>query len=123
MTTPFAFFLEWPEWPHFYAFVLFGGLVATFSDSWQLNGAAKYGGGIATRIKPFSLWIVFAGWFAFDQATRESLIANPLSFIAIIAVLIVAVLAVFFMNKCETSRAAFLFFLPALLASAAINLA
>jgi hypothetical protein len=122
-TTPVIFFLDWPSGPAFYWLVLFGGLVATFSDSWQLNGVAKYGGGIATRIKPFSLWIIFIGWFIFDQATRQDLMSDPLNFAAIVFVLIMAVLSVFFMNKCETSREAFLFFLPALIASAAINLA
>lgn len=120
--TPVVMLIDWPQSSVFYAIVLVGGLAAMFSDSWQMRGSALYGGGVTTRMKPFTLWLVFLLWFIFSTEYRELLLSDIPKCTAIVSVFIVAVLSASHMNKCEVSRKAFVYFLPAIFASTLINI-
>ncbi len=121
--TPMIFFVDWPTSPLFYAAACSSGFLCIYADSKNMQGSALFGGGVTTRLKPFTLWLLFALWLAFDPEHRDALFSNLPRFAAISATLVVSVYAASRLKKCEISKNAFLYFMPALAASVLINFA
>lgn len=119
--TPAVFFIEWPENPIFYLLPVLSAALSFYNDVRSHQVSAKFGGGLVNRLKPFSLWILFALWLAFDREYRVFLFQDHIRSTAIIAVMIISVLAATQLTKCTISKTAFLYFLPAILTSVGIN--
>jgi hypothetical protein len=120
--TPVLFFIDWVENPYFYVIVGLSGFVALFSDAWKVRGSARYGGGITTRMEPFDIWLVFIAWLAMDSVHRMELFQQPIKFTGIMVVFAVATIAVNILKKCDISKEAIVYFIPAILAGAALSL-
>ncbi len=119
--TPALFLIEWPEQPLFYVLPLISACFCLVADSRNMTGAMRFGGGVTTRLKPFSVWILFALWFAVDHDYRAALLADPLKAGIILALVCAASLITFRLARCAVSKDAMIFFMPALLASVGIN--
>lgn len=119
--TPAIFFIEWPTNPLFYLVAIIAGSICVYADSRNIQGSSIYGGGQTMRLKPFTLWLLFALWFIFDASHRQALLSDVPRFIGIIMTMGIAVLAASQLSKCTINKSAFFYFLPALFASVAIN--
>ncbi|MCB9988961.1 MAG: hypothetical protein H6868_06460 [Rhodospirillales bacterium] len=119
--TPALFFIEWPRQPLFYVLPVLSSFLSLYADTRYLQGSNQYGGGVLTRLRPVTLWALFALWFIFDSGERASLMADLPRFLSIIAVLFIAVFAAMRLAKCPVSTEAFLFFGPALFAAVFVN--
>ena len=115
---PLAFFIPWPDSPAFYVAVGVTVLLAVPADVRLMNVCAKYGGGVASRLKSLIVWMSFFLWFAFDPALPGQYAAHPLNTAVILAALGGCVFFASRQNKCPVNRAAFIYILPALLAYA-----
>src|SRR5688572_30286169 len=80
---PALFFIEWPTNPVFYILPLLTCALCFIADSKNMNGSARFGGGMTTRLKPFTLWLLFIAWLVFDSEHRAALMTEPIKFIAI----------------------------------------
>ena len=119
--TPAVLYMEWPESPYFYLFSVSAGILALFLDTGRLHGSAKYGGGITTRMRPLSLFMVFAIWLVIDADNRNELLSEPLKFTAITTILCIASGSLLLLKKSPVSKEALLYFLPIAMLAAAVS--
>ncbi|MAH05445.1 MAG: hypothetical protein VYC19_10230 [Pseudomonadota bacterium] len=110
--TPILPFLEWPAQPLFYVATLTTALIVSYSDTQNFAAASKFGAGVAIRMKPFIIWLVFLVWFILDSDTRSDLLSQPLVFSSVLVCLLIGALSASFMNRCPISRSALIFYLP-----------
>lgn len=111
--------VAWPEDPLFYAVVGTTVALVTFADIRTFDVAARYGGGMASRLQPLSVWGAFAFWLLLDPGAIGGYIAAPLNTLGILAALTGCVYFAIRMNRSPMNRAAFGEMVPALIAFAA----
>ncbi|MDD9901312.1 MAG: hypothetical protein OXT65_10065 [Alphaproteobacteria bacterium] len=109
---PFALLIPWPPEPAFYIIVFCTAGFAVWGDACYLNASAKYGGGVAARMMPYSIWGAFLLWIPFDLGILGRYAANPLNTAIILAALAGCVFFAQRQRKCEISRSALLDMIP-----------
>lgn len=106
--------LELPHDPLFYLAVLITVFAGTFSDIRSFDAAAKYGGGVVSRINPAIVWGAFLLWFFFDPSILAKYMDHPANTAGIAASLIGCVYFAMRLNKCAITREALIYMAPAL---------
>ncbi len=117
--SPVMFFIEWPQNQNFYIFAVLSAFAAGYENLRTFDVAAKYGGGVVSRLMPLVIFFAFPIWFFIDINLFYEYLAHPLNSMGIIATLVGVVYFSSSMNKTEINKEAFKMFLPALLAYAA----
>lgn len=112
--TPAMTMFPWPQSPKFYAGVALTVLFSTYGDIRTFDIAARYGGGVVSRLQPLVVWGSFFIWFLFDPAQVSRYAAHPLNSLGIVAALAGCVYFAMRMNRSAINRTAFLEMLPAL---------
>jgi hypothetical protein len=112
--TPVVMRLRLPEDPRFYLTVLITVFVGTFSDIRSFNASAKFGGGVVARVQPLTVWGTFLLWFAFDPKLINGYFEHPVNAAFILLALGGCVYFSMRLNRCQITRAAFVYMLPAL---------
>ena len=112
--SPFIAGMRLPEDPKFYLTILVTVFVGTFSDIRAFNAAARYGGGVVARVQPLTVWGTFLLWLAFDPALIGQYAEHPVNSAIILLALIGCVFFSMRLNKCQITRSAFIYMLPAL---------
>ena len=122
VTSPLLLLIEIPTSPYFYLATFTTALIASYTDTKNMNGAIQYGAGVSLRIRPYALWLVFLGWLIFSTSFREDFFADSERAIGIGVALLVVVISTSYMTKCPVSRASLMFFLPVILGGACIDI-
>jgi hypothetical protein len=112
--SPLMLYVELPTDPRFYAAVILTVFAGTFADVRTFNAAAKFGGGVVSRVQPVTVWCAFLLWFFFDPGLLARYAAHPANTAIILAALLGCVYFASHMNKCEVTRAALIYTAPAL---------
>lgn len=113
--TPFVVTLEMPTDWRFYAAVFATVFIGTFADIRAFNASATFGGGVVSRVQPLTVWGAFIIWFFFDPSLLQEYADHPYNTAGILAALGGCVFFSMRLNKCEITRAAFTYMLPALI--------
>lgn len=113
--TPVMLQVVWPVRPQFYLVVFITALLGAFSDIRTFNVAARYGGGVVSRVQPLIILMSFFLWFAFDHNLLQRYLAHPVNAGFIMLALAGCIYYSSKMGKCHISRRAFFEMLPALL--------
>jgi hypothetical protein len=113
--SPFMPYVRMPDDPKFYLAVVVTVFVGTFSDIRSFNASAEYGGGVVARVQPLTVWGTFLLWFLFDPSQLGEYLNHPMNAGVILLALAGCVYFSMRLNKCEITRAAFFYMLPALL--------
>lgn len=116
--TPLMLLVEWPDNPQFYLVVGATVLLVTFADIRSFDVAARYGGGVTSRLQPLSVWGAFLVWLLLDPTAVGRYMAAPVNTLGILAALTGCVYFAVRMNRSPLNRAAFTEMVPALLAYA-----
>lgn len=109
---PAAFFISPPTSKVFYAALTITALSGGIADVRFLNIAAKYGGGMAARLRPLVVFALFPLWFLFDFELFFQYVNDPIRSLAIIATLVACVAFAMCFKKCEISQNALIDMLP-----------
>jgi hypothetical protein len=104
---PFAFIIDWPVDPLFYAIIAFTAITATLGDIRFFNVTAKYGGGVVSRIQPLSVWVSFILWFAIEPQQLFNAFDQPFRMGGIILSLAGCVYFASHLRHCKISKDAF----------------
>lgn len=112
---PFMKTLVLPTDPVFYGTVVVTALAATFGDLRTFNASARFGGGVASRVYPATVWIAFFLWFFFDPALLSKYAQHPLNTAGVLAALGGCVYFAMRINRCAVTRQALFYMAPALL--------
>lgn len=112
--TPMMLDISLPRNPHFYLTVLGTVFVGTFSDIRSFNAAAKYGGGVVSRINPAVVWGAFVLWILFEPSTLLKYAQHPWNTLGILAALGGCVFFAMRLNRCAVTREALMYMAPAL---------
>ncbi len=112
--SPMMMHMQLPRDPWFYVTVLGTVFVGTFADIRSFNAAAKYGGGVVSRINPAIVWGAFLLWFIFDPKLVFSYIAHPWNTLGVLAALGGCVFFSMRLNRCPITREAIVYMAPAL---------
>ena len=118
--TPVMTMVAWPENPKFYLIVGLTVIFTTFADIRTFDVAARYGGGMASRLQPLSVWGAFLVWLAIQPSLVLDYAARPFNALGIIAALSGCVYFAMRMNRSPVNRAAFAEMAPALVAYAIV---
>ncbi|TAL38958.1 MAG: hypothetical protein EPN97_03200 [Alphaproteobacteria bacterium] len=113
--SPFMRYVRLPDDPKFYLAVLVTVFVGTFSDIRSFNASSQYGGGVVARVQPLTVWGTFLLWFLFEPASLGAYLDRPVNAAVILVALLGCVFFSMRLNKCEITRGAFIYMLPALL--------
>lgn len=113
--SPFMQYVRLPDDPKFYLAVLVTVFVGTFSDIRSFNASAQFGGGVVARVQPLTVWGTFLLWFFFDPSSFGAYLEHPVNAGVILLALMGCVFFSMRLNKCEITRSAFIYMLPALL--------
>ncbi len=116
---PMLFFIEWPDNQSFYVFAVLSAFAAGYENLRTFDVAAKYGGGIVSRLMPLVIFCTFPIWFFIDTSLFYEYVDNPLNSIGIILTLAGVVYFSSQTNKSKLNKEAFRMFLPAIFAYAA----
>lgn len=120
--SPFLLYIELPSSWIFYGATLTTALIVSYTDIKAMNGAIKYGAGVVLRLLPFSLWGLFLSWVILSPDYREHFFGNPMMAMGITIAISCAAIGSSFMRKCEVSKDAFMYFLPVLFCSVAVDI-
>lgn len=112
--TPFIPLLHWPQEPSFYGIVILTALFGTTADIRTMDATAKYGGGVVARVMPVTVVAAFFLWFFFAPGLLQGYLNEPLRALCICLALGGCVFFAVRLHKCEVSRAAMIYMLPAL---------
>lgn len=112
--TPFMLHFDWPDNPVFYGAV-FLSLVGALADIRMFNVAARYGGGVVSRVSPLVILLVFILWFFFDPGLLKTYAEHPFNTLMILVALGGCVFFSMRLSRCHISRNAFIEMIPALI--------
>lgn len=112
---PFVAHMRLPDDPRFYLAVLVTVFVGTFSDIRSFNAVTTYGGGVVARVQPLTVWGTFLLWLVFDPSLIGKYFDHPLNSAVILLALGGCVFFSMRLNRCNITRAAFIYMAPALL--------
>ncbi len=119
---PLLLLLPPPTNWHFYAAVILNAMIVRFTDARFFDAAARFGGAVPMRLAPLSLLFTFLGWLLYDHSQMRGFIEQPQWLAAMLVSLLIMVMALMRMARCEVSRAALVFMAPAIFAAVAIDL-
>lgn len=119
--SPYMMHATLPQDPKFYLAVLVTVLVGTFSDIRSFNAAAKYGGGVVSRINPAVVWGAFLIWFVFDPGIFARYLQHPWNSVGVMVAMAGCVYFAMRLNKCKITREALIYMAPALAGYALTN--
>lgn len=100
---PFVLFIDWPEDPLYYVFVLITACIFAYFDLIYFGMAARSGAGVITRIDPFIVMVTFVLWCVFSPVTVAEYIHQPVRAAGIVASLAGSVYFGLRLRKCEVS--------------------
>lgn len=111
---PFMKTLPLSEDPVFYLTVIVTSFAASFADLRTFNASARFGGGVASRVYPATVWCAFFMWFMFDPQLLSRYAQNPVNTAGVLAALGGCVYFAMRINRCTVTRQALLYMSPAL---------
>lgn len=119
---PVVLTIKWPDNPLFYVFVFFTAILALYTDTRIFNIAARYGGGMVSRVSPLFVPLVFLIWLIIKPDLFFFYLSQP--FVFAVTGLSVAGCAFFatILSRCEISRRALREIAPVLVLMAAVTL-
>ncbi len=119
LSLPFIFAYGLPEDPLFYCFVLATVPLCLYQDARIFDIAAKYGGGVLTRVTPLHVPIVFVFWMMLSPALFLEYLQTPAVFAVMLACISGCVFFSVRMQNCEVNAAALRDIFPVLFLTAA----
>lgn len=117
---PFVLIYGLPDTPLFYLFVFLTIPICLYMDAKVFDIAAKYGGGVLTRVEPLYVPLVFIVWLVLSPGLFVEYLQRPLLLFAIISSIAGCVVFSMKMKKCAVSHAALTEMLPILFMMAAV---
>lgn len=100
---PLPFMVGWPHDPFFYLFVAVTVPLALYGDKMSFDLAARYGGGVVSRVTPLNLILIFLFWMVIQPATALDYWEKPVIFGGIAFALAGAVYFAMQMRRCRVS--------------------
>ena len=115
---PIVLFVGLPTDPIFYICVICTAPLGIIGDKYSFNVAAKYGGGVVSRLLPLHVLLIFGFWLIVNPSLFSSYFEN----IWVGAGIVLSLIGIAFfsnkMRKCEISYQAFKEIAPAIIAYA-----
>jgi hypothetical protein len=115
---PVWFFVEMPTSPAFYVIVFLSALLGVYGDVKMMDAAARFGGGVVSRLQPFTLIVAFLLWFIFMPSIIYHYLAEPWVALGIMTAIMMAVFFASRMRKIPVNKEAIVMTAPALMAYA-----
>lgn len=112
--TPFMFlYIEFPDNTAFYIIVFLTAVFGAFGDMRSFNVTAVYGGGVVSRLMPFTVFGGFFGWLVVHPELIATYLSKPVQTLGILVALSGCVWFSTRLKKCDVTTAAFKSILPA----------
>ena len=115
---PVWFFVDLPRNPSFYVIVFLSAILGVYGDVKMMDAVARFGGGVVSRLQPFTLILAFMLWFLFMPSLLEVYYAEGPVALGIVFSIVMAVFFASRLRKIPVQKEAIMMTAPALVAYA-----